>query len=93
MTRKQKRIPMDAVVAREGDVFMLIIANYWAKGDTVAEAIKGIRDVSGRSRSRIEEDGWCLISSEPKGFMDEMGYIMWHDDKKYAIIAEYDPKK
>jgi len=89
MTRKQNRIPTDAVVAREGDIFMLIIAHYWAKAETVEKAIAGIRRESGKTRSQIEQEGWTLLSVEPRTYMDEMGYIMWYEGQKYEKIAEY----
>ncbi len=74
---------------RPGDVFLLSIPHYWAKGETLAEARTKLRTLSGQTQK--EWRAWRVHSAHPSTYLDDMGYINHPADHPPVMLDEYDP--
>jgi hypothetical protein len=65
---KHKAINRDLKPTREGDVILIVVPNYWAKGATVTEAIQNVRKAGGKTSGQYR-----VYSSHPDAYIDGMG--------------------
>lgn len=78
-----KRIPTTLKLAREGDVFFVLIPNYWGKGATLDEAIARVK-----SQRSIGEH-WRVFSAHPTTYCDEiMGSLIYPRGHDPIVLAE-----
>ncbi len=83
-----KQIPNSLVPARDGDVLLLTVPNYWGKGKTMQDAKRALRDAYGPSQPKA----WRVYSVHPNTYLDDMGMIVSVRGHELIMLAEYDPK-
>ena len=71
--------PPQVEPARDGDLIMVTVPNYWAKGATLQEAISLLPH-----RSRKLDDYWLIYSVHPETNIDDYGSI--HSLKEHRPI-------
>ena len=66
-------------------MFIVMVPNYWAKGDTIDEAFAKIRKMGGgKKRTRrivFEYDA----TKTPEAFVDEYGSLCWKGDRPREV--------
>lgn len=71
----------------KGRKYLVMIANYWGKGDTLAQAIEQVENAGGRLRANTR----CKVFDvEPKAFIDEMGAINWFGKDGKRLLAQFE---
>lgn len=86
--RKTNPIPDSLKPAREGDHLLITTSSgRWAKGPTIKDAKKALRDVSGPGTPKA----WRVRSIDPRTYIDGNGGIVYFEDGNVPlVIAEYD---
>jgi len=81
-------IPNSLIPCREGDVLLIVIPNYWAKGKTIAEAKQALADVAGSHAVR-EAKHWIVDSTDPSAHLEDvLGQIYHKKDHPPLKIAQ-----
>lgn len=64
-------------------VVIIIVHNYWGKGETIQKAWNQVTKVSGRSKTSHKREGYCIRvvpeTDDCPAYLDEMSCMHWAD--------------
>ena len=89
-TKRPPAIPNTLKTAHEGDYFLILIPNHWARGETIEDAKRALTANSGRKAS--EWKAWRVYSVHPSTYVDEMGSMTRDGGTPAPVeLAEHNP--
>ncbi len=63
-------INANKLVAPDGYVFVVLVANYWGKGHTILEAARACEKAGGKT-----DGSFTVLLADPKAYVNEMGGV------------------
>lgn len=69
--------------AREGDIILIVVPNYWGAGKDVESAVKQVKRAGGRISGSFR-----VYSSHPDAYIDDMGTAYSPRDHASILLQE-----